>query len=321
MENLNEIFHTYTVDLFTMPPLRIQYASNLFVDLHKQSFSKLVKPAAPTLALLGNIGRPESAKTYHFLNYCAKNWDTVLWIPGPHELTNTNQARATYKEKLNNAQALATQIKIRLMDSKEHVFHNHGIVLLGTPLWTHLTLPPKGQPEFERIYSSVDEAGPIPLTYTTRNKWHKEDMLFLKERSLFWTIVKPGVRFVYLTHTLPSSLLLRSPVGEQQWSRLRMDMMAPSIGPPLAAWLGGATGSTHAVKIGSDPEDQVHCAVNSLYEYPSISAALKEDYNPQAVLEIASPKRGGVSPLYLPHLVLPPLLSSLIKPNVSLAYA
>lgn len=309
------------VYLFNMPPFRIQYASNLFVDLHKQSFSKLVKPAAPTLALLGNIGRPESPKTFHFLNYCAKNWDTVLWIPGPHELTNTNIGRATFQEKLHHAKALTKHLSIRLMDSQEHVFHQDRVVLLGTPLWTPLTLPPKGQSEFERIYSSVDEAGPVPLPYTTRNQWHKDDMAFLKERSLFWTIVHPQVRLIYLTHTLPSSLLLRPPIGDVQWSRLMMDMMiSPRIEPPICAWIGGASGSTHSVKIGNNPDDQVQCAVNSLCEYPYNGWPSKQDYDPQAVLELSS-KRGGVSPLYLPHLILPPLLSSLIKPKVSLDYA
>ena len=305
-----------------MPPFKLQYASNLFVDLAKQPFHQLVKPAAPTLALLGNIGRPEHPKTYHFLNYCSKHWDSVLWIPGPHDLTNTKGGRATYKEKLLNMHGLANQVpRVTIMDNKEYVFHNNRVVLLGTPLWTHLVLPPKGQPEFERIFTSVDEAGAIPLCYHVRNHWHKEDMLFLKERSLFWTIVNPGAKLVYLTHTLPSSLLLKSPIGDQQWGRLRMDMMHPGIERPLRAWLGGATGSTHTVKIGTHPGDQVQCGVNSLHEYPFTGPTQKNEYDPMCVIELEDESPPGISPLYLPHLVLPPLLSSLLKPKVSLAYA
>jgi len=305
-----------------MPPFRLQYASNLFVDMQKQAFSKLVKPAAPTLTLLGNIGRPESSKTYHFFNYCAKNWDTVLWIPGPHELSNPKGGRATYREKLSHLYGLASTLKnVRILDSKEHVFHEHRTVLIGTPLWTHLTLPPKGQPEFQSIFTSVDEAGEIPLCHHVRNHWHREDMSFLKERSLFWTIVNPAVNLIYLTHTLPSSLLLRPPIGEQQWARLYMDMMHPSIEPPLRAWIGGASGSTHSVQIGTQPDSQVQCAVNSLYEYPYSPRSPKKEYDPECVLELTPRKPTGVSVLSLPNLVLPPLLSSLMKPKVSLAYA
>jgi hypothetical protein len=290
------------------------------VDLTKQPFHQLVKPAAPILALLGNIGRPEHPKTYHFLNFCAKNWDSVLWIPGPHDLTNPKGGRATSKEKLQGMHALAKQIPgLSIMDSKERVFHDQRFVLLGTPLWTHLTLPPKGQPEFQSIFTSVDEAGSIPLCHHVRNHWHKEDMQFLTERSLFWAIVNPGVQLVYLTHTLPSSLLLKPPIGEQQWARLRMDMMHPGIEPPLRAWLGGASGSTHTANIGTDPSDQVKCGVNSLYEYPSQGVSQKNHYDPMRVLELDPKPPTGVPILSLPHLILPPLFSSLLKPKVSLA--
>ena len=305
-----------------MPPFRLQYASNLFVDLTKQPFQQLVKPAAPTLALLGNIGRPEHPKTYHFLNYCSKNWDSVLWIPGPHDLSNTREGRATFQEKLLNTHALSKQFsRVFIMDNKEQIFHNNRVVLLGTPLWTHLTLPPKGQPEFEQIYTSVDEAGAIPLCHHVRNHWHKEDMQFLHERSLFWTIVNPAAQLVYLTHTLPSSLLLQAPVGEAQWGRLRMDMMHPGIERPLRAWLGGATGSTRTANIGTHPGDQVQCGVNSLHEYPFNGPSQKKDYDPMRVLELEDESPPGISPLYLPQLILPSLLSSLLKPKVSLAYA
>jgi hypothetical protein len=305
-----------------MSPFRLQYASNLFVDLAKQPFHHLVTPAANTLALLGNIGRPENPKTYHFLNYCAKNWDSVLWIPGPHDISNPKGGRATSKEKLRNMHTLAKQIpRLTIMDSKERVFHDQRVVLLGTPLWTHLTLPPRGQPEFQSIFTSVDEAGCIPLCHNVRNHWHKEDMQFLHERSLFWTIVNPGVQLVYLTHTLPSSLLLQPPIGERQWARLYMDMMHPSIEPPLRAWLGGASGSTHTVNIGTEPHEQVKCGVNSLYEYPFNGLIQKNHYDPMRVLELNPKEPAGISVLSLPNVVLPPLLSSLLKPKLSLGYA
>jgi len=69
---------------------RIQYVSSLYVD----SFEKvipfhLVKPVAPTLVLSGNIGRPSSKQTGDFLRHCSRSWDSVIYVPGPLELTES----------------------------------------------------------------------------------------------------------------------------------------------------------------------------------------------------------------------------------------
>ena len=297
---------------------RLQYASNLFVDCTLNSFSKLVKPAAPSLVLLGNIGRPESPKTYHFLRYCSKHWDHVFWIPGPHELSNRKGGRMTINEKTMNLHDLVKQMKgLTCMDSKEAVFHDKRIVLLGTPLWTPLTLSPKGEPEFESIFTSVDEAGPVPLTHTFRNNLQKEDLFFLKERSLFWSIVHPDVTLVYLTHTIPTPKLYHTKMSDEAWKRIHMDCCRHSMSPPLKAWLGGAGGFTASIKVGSIPDDQISCGVNGLYEYPFTGKA-NSAYDKECIVEIEPTKPSRNAPLSLPTLVLPPFLSSLLQRKLSL---
>ncbi len=304
-------------------PFKLQYASNLFVDLTTNAFSSLVKPAAPHLALLGNIGRPESPKTYNFLRYCVKNWNSVYWVPGSHELSNPKDGRSTLSERAINARSLSKQVGgVTVMDSKEAVFHKHRVVLLGTPLWSKVSLQPKGQPEFNTIYTSVDEAGPVPLNNTTRNKLHEQDMLFLKERSLFWSIVHPDVNVVVLTQSLPipSLFVNQTYVSEETWSRMNMDCVRTTIGPPVRAWLGGAGGITNRVNHGSFPEDQVICAVNSLHEYP-FKMSKNPNYDTECVLELEPKKTSRNMSPYLPHLKLPPLFSSLLQQKPSLAYA
>jgi len=304
-----------------MPPFRLQYASNLFVDLHKQPFQHLVKPACGQLALLGNIGRPESPKTYHFLKYCSKHWDSVYWVPGAHELTNSSKGRATYIEKTTNALALTKQFSnVMLMNSKEAVFHSQKVVLLGTPLWSHLILPPKGQPEFSTIFTSVDESGPIPLCHHVRNQLHKEDSLFLKERSLFWSIVHPSVSLVYLTHTLPTPLLYasQSHLSGEAWARMRMDSIRASTSYSVRAWVGGAAPITAKTNLGAVSQEQTLCAVNGLYEYP-LKKIQNPYYDAECVLEIEPTPPPHYAPLSLPHLILPPLLSSLLERKPILA--
>lgn len=301
-------------------PFRLQYASNLFVDLHRLPFEKLVRPNAPHLALLGNISKPWSPKTYSFLNYCAKHWETVLWVPGPHELTNPQESHHTVSEAVLSMKDLAKEVSgVQILNSKEAVFQREGVVALGTPLWTQLTpgMSMKGEPEFTSVVASVDEAGPILLTRKTRNQWHKEDRLFLKERSLFWTIVRPDVRILYLTHTLPTPRLLTPPLRNRTYLRLPMDCDTFPVESPVTAWIGGATGSTKQIEVGSKSHT-VSLAVNSLYEYPFLTPSLpNKHYDPECVLEIET---------HLPtpsfqRLVLAECVSSLVPQKVSLGLA
>ncbi len=297
--------------VFTMT-FRLQYASNLFVDLHKRKFDSLLRPAAAHLALLGNIGRPESPKTYHFLKFCSANWDSVVWIPGPHEISNLPKGKMTLVERTTNAKALARQFNnVSLMNSKERVFFDQRIVLVGTPLWTSLRLPPKGQPEFAHCFTSTDEAGPVPLTNSSRNTLHALDLQFLIERKLFWSIVAPQANLIFLTHTLPTPCLLRRPLGDLAWNRLRMDVQdhRDLMESPLAAWIGGATGTTQQLRM----QGSTLACTNGLFEYPFDSTS-NESYDKECVLEIDNPTPNAPMVRWR----LPSFPSSLDTPNLSL---
>lgn len=292
-----------------MPPFRLQYASNLFVDLHRQTSTRLLRPVAPSLALLGNVGRPDSPKTYHFLKYCASNWDTVFWIPGPHEFTNLPGGRTTYPERITQLHTLCQSLSfVKCGTPSELPLHDEKILLLGASLWTPLSFPIKGQPEFESIYTSVDEAGPIPLCHHVRNSLFKSDLRFLKERTLFWSIVHPQMKIVYLTHTLPTPRLLSPQLSEETFKRLPMDCRSFPMSPGVSAWLGGATGSS-ATSAGP-----IQSGVNCLFEYPYHPVLRSASYDPERVLEIES---RPLLPPSVPRISLP----SLRMPKVSLAFA
>lgn len=149
-----------------MPSFRLQYASNLFVDLHKQKYDTLVKPICSTLALLGNIGRPRDAKTYHFLNYCSRNWDSILWISGPHELATQTAVKSLSKEFPN----------VRCLDSEEEVFHSDKTILLGVP----------------------------PETSSILQKSHRYNLTHTILKTVFWTMTNPMSNIVFLTNSVSS---------------------------------------------------------------------------------------------------------------------
>jgi hypothetical protein len=65
-------------------PLKIQYASNLFLANCKNP-AALVKPVAPYLALLGNIGGPYCPQTKDFFQWAETKFQRIYWIPGALE--------------------------------------------------------------------------------------------------------------------------------------------------------------------------------------------------------------------------------------------
>jgi hypothetical protein len=69
-----------------MTKFRIQYLSNLFLS-HKNptTFSSIINPVAPYLALLGNIGYSNCEITRNFLKDAEKNYEKIFWIPGALE--------------------------------------------------------------------------------------------------------------------------------------------------------------------------------------------------------------------------------------------
>jgi hypothetical protein len=146
-------------------PFKLQYASNLFVDLHKHKYTSLVNPVCSTLALLGNIGKPHDAKTYHFMNYCSRNWDRVLWVTGAHESTALDAVKSLSHEFPN----------VRYLDADEEIFSADNTIVLG--------LPPDSPSIFQKVYRS-------DLTHTVL-------------RTVFWSMTNPMANIIVLT-SLPA---------------------------------------------------------------------------------------------------------------------
>jgi hypothetical protein len=86
----------------------IQLASNLRTHrLNVPDVYSLIRPSAPVLALLGDIGTPSSDSTKAFIEWVSKNYDKVLWVPGATEYSSYSalhwsDASHTYYKTLRN---------------------------------------------------------------------------------------------------------------------------------------------------------------------------------------------------------------------------
>lgn len=73
-----------------IPRFRLQYVSNLYLTRHeKPLFPLFLKPTAPHLAIVGNVGNPASDYYSSFFTWAASRWNTIIYIPGEVEHSTT----------------------------------------------------------------------------------------------------------------------------------------------------------------------------------------------------------------------------------------
>lgn len=66
--------------------MQIQVASNLHLERYAKVCPQLIlRPAAPILALTGNLGNPHQRTYRDLLFYCSRNWDRTIVIGGDLE--------------------------------------------------------------------------------------------------------------------------------------------------------------------------------------------------------------------------------------------
>jgi hypothetical protein len=273
----------------SMPPFRIQFAGNLFVDLSHDHFSKFVRPNhSPYLALLGNIGNPFVPKTSHFLEYCSQHWDRVFWVAGPHELGHPgcNSPRTTFRDNMDAMESISKGKKVDVLT--QNVRHIDGVQVVGASLWTsvsnHRVEEKYKQPEFTSIQKFNQPISPLDII-----EWNVEDIAFLSSK------LSTEEPTVVLTHHLPHPSLFSPHLSLTAHKRMGLDTTNVSslLREPCKLWLSGASGGSAIGVFGSNTV----AVVNSMYEFPKHPSADKNPfYSPELYAEV------NVSP-YLPYRV------------------
>jgi hypothetical protein len=173
--------------------LRIQYASNLMLPFrnHKR-IHQILRPSAPYLALLGNIGRPECKRTREFFKWAAAEYKTVYWIPGSLEYSSYKDPGLSWIESGRNLYTFCNELgmnNIFVCQKQDFIFPGTDIRVLATPhCFTHS--PPM------KIYKWDLTKGQCEMT--------KEDMMNLYIAEHMWfkinldRIEKPTI---VLSHT------------------------------------------------------------------------------------------------------------------------
>lgn len=257
--------------------LRIQYASNFFVHQNytwKQGMKHLIPKKAENLALLGNIGNPNSQKTKDFVRWCSDNWKTVYYVPGPLEL----QDRTTLLGFQNYISK-----NVHVLDNVEKQIGE--FILLGTPLWSAYG----EQLGSLSSLSSHDAYFMANKTSKQITNYHEEDLEWIHERFKYANIFRRynSKCIILMTHWLPSKVLLTNKRNTERDIFLHVGNLEDHLNGNVLACLSGAGGTTATKYIGNSYNPHVYCGVNAAFLGPNMVP--NRNYDPEKVAEFPFP--------------------------------
>lgn len=160
-----------------------QYASDLHLERYisrEYNFNDFIKPVAPILILLGDIGTSSSNILQTFLYDCSKAFTLVLYVPGNHEYYSDGLTI----NQINDYFTCLTKSfhNIIFMNNKtyEHTINGKTITFIGTTLWSKILSTERAyingvSNDFKKIY--VKER--ILLDVRTYNNFHRENVNWL----------------------------------------------------------------------------------------------------------------------------------------------
>jgi hypothetical protein len=214
--------------------MRVQFCSDLHLEKNKHlDFNELLVPAAPVLALLGDIGDPESAELRNFVTWCCRTWSQVLYVPGNHEF---------WRMKPGSTKTIDSAMKILKGLEKVHsnfvvmwrtkLISEDGVIILGTPLWSR---PAEGVVPSDSEQAWVDRDR--TFDGATLAALHTEDLKWIQRELRSASKAKKPV--VVLTHYAPSMLLVDSAYLNSPRVSLYASDLDSLLRPPVVAWACG----------------------------------------------------------------------------------
>ncbi len=240
--------------------MRIQFCSDLHLEINEpKEFPELLEPVAPVLALLGDIGDPESEVFDTFLDWCCRRWSQVLFVPGNHEFWRMKpETKKTIHTVIARFRVLEERYKNLKFCWRQKLYSEDGVILLATPLWSR---PAEGVIPHESEKAWVDRD----------RSFDRETLHKLHEADLQWLIhelkLAKNQKVVVLTHYAPSLMLIDSRFIQHPDETLYASDLDTLLRPPIVAWACGhvhqsvqwlrdwetATGESGQVLITTNP--------------------------------------------------------------------
>lgn len=183
--------------------MKMQFISDLHLE-HRSSpldYLTFVKPCAPILALLGDIGSPYEPKLCEFIAWCSQQFQHVFYVPGNHEYYTqvpVHTCELIHKELHTMCSAFPN---VYILHNRTFTLEN--IMFIGSTLWSDI---PPSKEAFMRTYMSdykLIMAHPgTPITPAQTTQEYHINATFIRQS--IEDARKKGLKAVVLTHHVPS---------------------------------------------------------------------------------------------------------------------
>jgi predicted phosphodiesterase len=174
---------------------RIQYVSDLHLETnHIKNFESVIKPVAPYLALVGDIGHINHFLYEPFLNYVSNNFEKVFYVPGNHEFYS-NSFQPMEEIEFEMKRLTYSFPNVHYMNRKNYKIDELNVGIIGTPLWT---------PHFSSKKIYINKKETLHPQYS--NLMHQLDYTYIDEYCR--RFARTYTSTVILTHFMPSYSLI-----------------------------------------------------------------------------------------------------------------
>ncbi len=228
--------------------MEVQYVSDIHLEFHdKQNKGALspemfIKPSAPYLALVGDIGIPELASYKVFLQWCSQNWKKVFLVAGNHEYYNVRcpvkTDMATKKEQIR--QICEGLPNVHFLDCDSVSLPEYNVRVLGCTLWSDIPDEIK-----QKALLSMNDARQIlyekemPLTPHLFSELHRKEKEWLHQE--IQLCQEKNERCLVLTHYLPSFELIHEKYQGHFLNACFASNSEDLLRPPVVGWICGHT--------------------------------------------------------------------------------
>lgn len=177
-----------------MQRVKIQFCSDVNLDIKKGRFSNIIYPHGDVLILAGNIGNPFSNTYELFLEWCSQRFEKTILIPGNREYYGSDIFST--KEKLNS---LCGKHGITLLDNKYIVIKKYNLVIIGSTFWNYI---PKNL-EFGERMNNIDYISIQDFDISLRNEMSMYCLEWLNQVLKYTSIHFPTFYTICVTHFSP----------------------------------------------------------------------------------------------------------------------
>lgn len=264
--------------------MNIQYVSDIHLEFHdKQNKGQIqpdmfVKPAAPYLALVGDIGIPELESYKVFLGWCSRHWKEVFLVAGNHEYYNH---RCPVKSDMQSKCELIRKIcqglpNVHFLNRESYYLPEFNLRILGCTLWSAI-------PDclFEKAITYMNDSRQIlkekdvPFTPWLFSELHEKETQWLNQEIHKCELTNE--KCLVLTHYLPSFALIHDKYKGNPMNACFASDCDDLFRPPVVGWICGHTHTGMKVYIHGIP-----CVINPV-GYPSETVETRDR---QAILTL-----------------------------------